>query len=385
MKKRISAVLLSVVLCLAMLSTTALGADNSVSIRAKAGQTRATVTATGLQAKTEYKLCAVSRGGEILALFNATTNDDGNFEVSVDVGAVSQDETLKVSIPAAAGDSGPTTGADTVEPGSPTSYTITASAGEGGSISPSGSVTVTAGSSRTFTITPNANYAINDVKVDNESKGKISSYTFTDVHDYHTISATFTYTGGGNGGTSGTTVKPVTPGSGFSDVPSGAYYHDAVRWAVDQGITEGTTAATFSPNSPCTRAQIVTFLWRAAGSPVVGGANPFQDVPAGSYYYDAVLWAVANGITTGTSATTFSPNAPCTRAQAVTFLYRANGSPAVSGASVFSDVPSDAFCFAAVQWAVEKGVTAGTSAGLFSPNAVCTRAQIVTFLYRSSL
>lgn len=168
----------------------------------------------------------------------------------------------------------------------------------------------------------------------------------------------------------------------FTDVLSSAYYYDALLWAVEKGITAGTGATTFSPNAPCTRAQIVTFLWRAAGSPTASGNNPFTDVAAGSYYYDSVQWAVAQGITAGTSATTFSPDATCTRGQAVTFLYRYEKSPTVSGNNSFTDVSHNAYYTNAVQWAVGKGVTAGTSTTTFSPNTICTRAQIVTFLYR---
>lgn len=169
----------------------------------------------------------------------------------------------------------------------------------------------------------------------------------------------------------------------FTDVPAGTYYFDAVQWAVENSITAGTTAATFSPDAPCTRAQIVTFLWRSAGSPAPKNSiNPFTDVKPGTYYYDAVLWAVSQGITAGTTATTFSPDAVCTRAQAVTFLYRAAGSPTVAGNSPFTDVVSGAYYDGAVRWAVSKGVTAGTSATTFSPDQNCTRAQIVTFLYR---
>ena len=175
-------------------------------------------------------------------------------------------------------------------------------------------------------------------------------------------------------------VQPVIP---FTDVPMGAYYEDAVLWAVSEGITSGTTASTFSPNAACTRAQAVTFLWRAAGSPAPkSAAMPFTDVAEGSYYYDAVLWAVENGITKGTSDTTFSPNATCTRAQIVTFLWRSQKSPAAGTANPFTDVAADAYCADAVRWAVANGVTDGTSATTFSPNSDCTRAQIVTFLYR---
>ena len=177
---------------------------------------------------------------------------------------------------------------------------------------------------------------------------------------------------------SGTAQNP------FVDVKEGAYYYDAVLWAVEQKITSGTSATTFSPDASCTRAQMVTFLWRAAGSPKVeNGKNPFADVKADAYYYDAVLWAVEKGVTSGTSATTFSPDATVTRGQTVTFLYRNAGSPEVSGTMPFTDVEADAYYAKAVQWAVQQKITTGTSETTFSPMSDCTRGQIVTFLYRA--
>lgn len=169
----------------------------------------------------------------------------------------------------------------------------------------------------------------------------------------------------------------------FHDVTRFDYFYDAVKWAVDHDITSGTGRFTFSPNAACTRAQTVTFLWRAAGSPrPVSTVNPFTDVHYGDYFYQAVLWAVENGITMGTSATTFSPDATVTRAQVVTFLWRANGQPAARN-SGFTDVSADAYYAKAVAWAVQNGITTGTGFGVFSPDAACTRAQIVTFLYRN--
>lgn len=168
----------------------------------------------------------------------------------------------------------------------------------------------------------------------------------------------------------------------FHDVTRFDYFYDAVKWAVDHDITSGTGRYTFSPDAVCTRAQTVTFLWRAAGSPrPVSTVNPFTDVHYGDYFYQAVLWAVENGITMGTSATTFSPDATVTRAQVVTFLWRANGQPAAWN-SGFTDVSADAYYAKAVAWAVQNGITTGTGFGVFSPDAACTRAQIVTFLYR---
>jgi len=169
----------------------------------------------------------------------------------------------------------------------------------------------------------------------------------------------------------------------FVDVKASDYFYDAVLWAAEKGITSGADALHFSPNAPCTRAQIVTFLWRAAGSPAPKNMSSFADVPADAFYAKAVAWAVENGITGGTGDGKFSPDATCTRAQAVTFLYRASGAPAVSGNAAFSDVATNAYYAAAVKWAEKNGITGGIGGGLFGSNNNCTRAQIVTFLYRS--
>ena len=177
---------------------------------------------------------------------------------------------------------------------------------------------------------------------------------------------------------SGSEVPQTNP---FTDVSTSDYYYDAVLWAADNGVTGGTSATTFSPNVTVTRAQMVTFLWRAHGSPKATGANPFTDVSTSDYYYDAVLWAVANGVTSGTSADTFGPDAAVTRAQAVTFQWRAAGSPVVSGSS-FDDVATNAYYANAVAWAVANGITSGTGGSNFSPDVVVTRAQAVTFLWK---
>ncbi|MCD8001778.1 MAG: S-layer homology domain-containing protein, partial [Oscillospiraceae bacterium] len=171
--------------------------------------------------------------------------------------------------------------------------------------------------------------------------------------------------------------------SGFTDVTTGEYYSDAVAWAVENGVTTGTSDTTFSPNGSCTRAQVVTFLYRLAGEPDVDGENEFADVSSDTYYYDAVIWAVQQGITNGVGNELFDPEATCTRAQIVTFLYRYANSPAVEGGSAFADVESGAYYEDAVAWAEQNDVTNGTSDTTFSPNNACTRAQIVTFLYRA--
>ena len=250
-------------------------------------------------------------------------------------------------------------------------YTIKATAGTGGSISPSGNVSVREGRDQTFTITPDKGYAVANVKIDGKSIGAVKSYTFENVSRTHTIEVIFMKANG-------------NPQTGvFVDVATGSYYEDAVDWAVENGITKGTDDTHFSPDGICTRAQAVTFLWRAAGSPEPETrAMPFTDVPVGSYYYDAVLWAVENGITKGTSDTTFSPNMTCTRAQIVAFLWRSEKSPAAGTANPFADVKSTAYYAGAVLWAVKENITKGTTSTTFSPNADCTRAQIVTFLWR---
>ena len=171
----------------------------------------------------------------------------------------------------------------------------------------------------------------------------------------------------------------------FTDVAPGAWYEEAVNWAVENGITTGVGNGLFAPNNTCTRGQVVTFLWRSQGEPAPeGGNNPFSDVKEGDYFYDAVLWAVENGITTGLSSTTFGPNSPCNRAQVVTFLYRAMNKPEpASSQHPFTDVSSSDYFFAPVLWAVENGITTGLSATSFGPGSPCNRAQIVTFLYRA--
>ncbi len=169
----------------------------------------------------------------------------------------------------------------------------------------------------------------------------------------------------------------------FEDVKSGDYFFDAVLWAVENDITKGTDKTHFSPANKCSRGQIVTFLWRAAGEPDVAAKNPFGDVKEGSYYYEAVLWAVEKGITTGTGKTTFSPDASCTRSQIVTFLWRAAGSPEVGGDNPFNDVKADAYYYNAVLWAVDQGITTGATPKTFAPDKVCSRGEAVTFLFRA--
>ena len=253
-----------------------------------------------------------------------------------------------------------------------TYHTIRAISGLNGSISPSGWTSVRHGWGQTFTITPDKGYAVAKVLVDGKSVGSVKSYTFKNVTKDHTIEVVFMKANG-------------NPQTGvFVDVPEGSYYEEAVDWAVEKGITTGTGNNYFTPDGICTRAQAVTFLWRVAGSPTPKTeAMVFEDVLDGSYYYEAVLWAVENGITVGTSAMTFSPELTCSRAHIVTFLWRAANSPSAKTANPFTDVAADAYYIDAVLWAVKHKITVGTTLSTFSPDEGCTRAQIVTFLYRA--
>ena len=234
------------------------------------------------------------------------------------------------------------------------------------------------GDTVTITVKPDKGYELDELTITDKNGDKIKlaekdegKFTFKMPGSKVTVEASFKL------------IETEPEAAVFADVPASAYYADAVKWAVELGITSGTSASTFSPDMSCTRAQIVTFLWRANGSPKADGANPFTDVSADAYYYDAVLWAVKEGITSGTSATTFAPDMTVTRGQTVTFLYRAAGAPAVSGGS-FADVAADAYYADAVAWAVKEGITSGTGGNSFSPDAPCTRGQIVTFLYRDA-
>ena len=255
-------------------------------------------------------------------------------------------------------------------------YPITVKDAKNGDVTASHK-TASKGTAVTLTVTPDKGYVLDTLTVldgnDKELKltEKNGKFTFTMPAGKVTVAATFKAS------------APIGKNP-FIDVPAGSYYEDAVVWAVEKGITKGTDATHFSPNGICTRAQAVTFLWRAAGSPAAkSSAMPFTDVKAGSYYYDAVLWAVENGITKGTTSTTFSPYQNCSRAQIVTFLWRSQNSPAAGTANPFTDVKASAYYADAVLWAVKEDVTKGTTSTTFSPDANCTRAQIVTFLYRA--
>ena len=231
------------------------------------------------------------------------------------------------------------------------------------------------GDTVTVTVRPDTGYQLDTITVTDQTGKEI---TLTDNGD-----GTFSFTMPASGVTVKAAFQPIAFPV-FTDVPSGSYYEEAVRWAAENGATAGTDSAHFSPDGICTRAQAVTFLWRAAGSPAPkSSAMPFTDVPAGSYYYNAVLWAVENGISKGTSDTAFSPDKTCTRAQIVTFLWRSQNAPAAGSSNPFADVAASDYYAGAVLWAVKNDITKGTGATTFSPDADCTRAQIVTFLWRT--
>lgn len=257
--------------------------------------------------------------------------------------------------------------------GGVTTYPITVKSAKNGDVTASHK-SAAKGTTITLTVDPDKGYVLDTLTVldgkDKEIKltEKNGKYTFTMPAGKVTVEGKFK-------------AEQSTGKNPFTDVPAGCYYEDAVIWAVDKGITAGTDATTFNPDGICTRAQIVIFLWRAAGSPEPKSMSSFSDVSADSYYAKAVAWAVEKGITSGTGDGKFNPEEPCTRAQSVTFLYRAAGSPAVIGSAEFSDVASDTYYAAAVAWAAKNGITSGTGGGQFGSDNECTRGHIVTFLF----
>lgn len=270
--------------------------------------------------------------------------------------------------------SGGSTGGGSGSSGS-TTYVPSVDAGRNGDVTVSPS-RPSSGQTVTITVDPDAGYELDDLTV-TDARGNVvkvtdngdGTYSFTQPSSKVTIEATFA-------------EIQEEPALAFTDVTERDYYYDAVLWAVENGITSGTTAATFSPDANVSRAQMVTFLWRAAGSPEPqSSVNPFTDISSSAYYYDAVLWAVENGITNGTSATTFGSESAVSRAQAVTFLWRSANAPAASGVS-FDDVADEAYYAQAVAWAAQEGITSGTGGNSFSPDLIVSRAQAVTFLYR---
>ena len=311
---------------------------------------------------TEYFLAKEVRGAKVFTL-----KEDNTVEFTVtgfSTFTLSDEQTYV----APSGGSG---GGSSVDP----SYTVSVPSVKNGTVTVN-PTTAKAGATVTVTVKPADGYQLStiqvldkdgkEVKLTDKGDGK---YTFTMPASKVDVKAAF---------------AEAAQSTGFADVPSDAYCAEAVKWAVANGVTKGLTETRFGMNEPCTRGQIVTFLWRAAGSPAPAGTAVVPaDVAPGSYCYDAVAWALEKGITKGFADGTFGANLPCTRAQSVTFLYRAMGK-APSTAAAFSDVPAGAFYTEAVAWAVENGVTKGTTDTTFSPDATCTRGQIVTFLYRAN-
>ncbi len=346
--------------------------------------------------KTSMSLTAGSTG-TLTATINPADATNKNLTWTSDNGAVATvsqtgvvtavaEGTAKITVKTADGEktavctvtvTAKTSGSSSSSSSSRPSYPITTpDKTENGSVNIS-STSAKRGSIVTITVTPDAGYVLDKLTV-TDKDGKELSLTKKSDTEY-----TFVMPAGKVEITPSFVKQAEEPSRVFVDVKTGDYFYDAVQWAVGKGITNGTSAETFSPEDPCTRAQIVTFLWRAAGSPVVNYAMNMTDVAADAYYAEAVRWALSEGVTTGTSADQFSPDATCTREQAVTFLYRAAGSPAVSGESAFEDVGADAYYARAVAWAAQNGVTNGISQALFGTGSDCTRAQIVTFLYRA--
>ncbi|MBS4880758.1 MAG: S-layer homology domain-containing protein [Firmicutes bacterium] len=312
----------------------------------------------------------VARDGKEGKLVTLKANEDGSYsftmpDSSVVIGAAFQAD------PFISGGSSSSGGGSS----SGTTYAVTTPSNTANGTATVSPKNASKGISVTITVKPDSGYVLDQLTVKDGSGKQIAltdkgngQFTFTMPASKVTVEASF--------------AKTEQPGTtGFTDVSASAYYADAVAWAVSEGITTGTSATTFSPNASCTRGQIVTFLWRAAGSPAPKGTSSFADVPAESYYAQAVAWAVENGITNGTGEGTFSPDASCDRSQSVTFLFRALGG-VTAGDAAFSDVPVGSYYESAVAWAAEQGITNGTSSTTFSPNDTCTRGQIVTFLYR---
>ena len=363
-----------------------------IDVQASYGNGTVTVSTQGLAADTLYHLISVQKRDTVVALKSGNTDGSGAMTVQIPTGALengsyqvyiykNEDGSVAVSssftVQSASGGGSGSSGS------SGSSYGVTANSSENGTVTVSAK-NADRGDTVTVIVKPDSGYELDSITVKEADGSTVKltdkgngQYTFIMPASKVTVDAGFVKSDQPNT----INFENVSVKAYYADVSANAYYADAVAWAVQKGITSGTTATTFSPNADCTRAQTVTFLWRAAGSPKVPGSNPFSDVSVNEYYYDAVLWAVENGITSGTSATTFAPDTAVSRAQTVTFLYRASGSPVISG-SGFSDVSGDAYYANAVAWAAQKGITSGTTATTFSPNADCTRAQIVTFLYR---
>ncbi|MCC8157224.1 MAG: S-layer homology domain-containing protein, partial [Oscillospiraceae bacterium] len=270
-------------------------------------------------------------------------------------------------------------------------YSVTTSNTTLGDVTPTGTATYTDSEGNTVEVPGTWAWELDDDTV--ITRGTAYTWVFTpdDTDTYESVTGTVVLRRGSSGGSSGGSSSTGTDTGStttdtetiFTDVASSAYYADAVTWAVENGVTNGTSDTTFSPEKSITRAEVVTFLWRLAGTPEPTITSAFEDLDSAAFYYDAVLWACETGITNGTSETTFSPDDIVSRAQIVTLINRYSGETAENAETPFTDVDADSYYAAAVAWAYEVGVTTGTGENTFAPEQTCTRAQVVTFLYRA--
>ena len=380
--KQATSLFTGLILAFLLLTVPAFAAEPSV--QATYGNGIVTVSAQGLGADTEYHLISVQKSDSVVALKSGSTNGSGIMNLQIPTGTL-ENGTYQVYIFKNEDGSVAASGSFTVRSSNSNSgsgssgssdrnYTVSIPSTKNGDVSVTPK-NASKGDTVTITVKPDSGYELGTISVKDANGNTVKltdkgdgTYTFTMPGSMVTISAGFV---------------EAQAGSTFADVPSSAYYAKAVEWGVKTGITNGKVNGLFGSNDPCTRGQIVTFLWRAAGSPAPKGtAQVPSDVLPGSYCYNAVAWALETSITNGLADGSFGVNQPCTRGQAVTFLYRFMGS-APAAASSFTDVAADSYCADAVAWAVEYDVTNGTTNTTFNPDNGCTRAQIVTFLYRA--
>ena len=374
MRKKLFTLLLALLTCL--------GLTAAVSASAEEAEGSSTARITFSELKPGYYIGAIWDGDELLTLFDYTVDSTGTMETTVELGKVlPTDKTVQVGISGKNADA---------EPIPPQEFKTDPPANSNKPSTPDDSNK------------PNTPDDSNKPSTPDDSNKPNTPDDSNKPDKPSTPGTSGGSSSGGGGGTSGgssskpstkpstatpapTSPTPAAPSSPkrFTDVPSDAYYYDAVMWASENGITSGVGGKKFKPDDPCTRAQIVTFLWRAAGSPKAEETSRFKDIPSDFYARDAIQWAVSEGITKGMGKKSFRPAQPCTRAQAVTFLCRAAGSPAETHSSRFNDVPAESYYADAVQWAVNNQITKGMGSRRFQPDSTCSRAQIVTFLYRN--
>ena len=382
--KKLATLALSVLMLLTLMIPSAFAEEGSVQASYEKDRGIVSICAEHMTPNQVYDLISVRKADTVLGLGSDTADADGRLTAEIPVGPLA-DGTYQIHIYRSS--DGTVAASGLLKIGAEKPVDPGHGGGGGGISAPAfgvqvvdstnGAISVTpdsaeAGSQVTVTVQPDSGYQLSKLTVIDKNgnairvSGSGGRYTFTMPESRVTVEAAFRMIAGA-----------------FTDVPADSYFAGAVDWAVSRGITSGRTETTFDPFSGCTRAQAVTFLWRAAGSPTPGTLkNNFKDVPADAYFHDAVLWAVENHITNGTTKTTFAPNETCTRAQIVTFMWRAEEAPGVGEGTPFVDVSADAYFHDAVLWAVQSGVTAGKTSNTFAPSEMCTRAQIVTFLYR---